>query len=172
MAAAQKKVVVRHFVAGPAWGYLPASGLVSDGQITLLQVDGRTKSLGISDVKWIAYVRDFNLSDAIDPERIGRKSFAARPRGEGLWLRLGFHDGDLLEGLAAFDMGFIDTLLEDRGLFLAPPDGKANAQRIFVPRAALKTVELLGLVTSPSKRAGTDRDAAKAMVEKLQSELF
>lgn len=172
MASAHKKVVVRQFDAGLAWGYLPASGFVSDGQVTLLQIDGRAKSLSCKDVKLIAYVRDFNLDDTNDPERVGRKTFAARPRGEGLWLRMGFLDGDSLEGLAAFDMGFIDSLLEDRGLFVTPPDGKANAQRIFVPRAALRTVELLGFVTSPSKRAGAARDAAKAMVEKLQTELF
>ncbi|MES2393391.1 MAG: hypothetical protein V4555_17240 [Acidobacteriota bacterium] len=172
MAAAHKKVVVRRFEGGLSWGYLPAMGLLSSGQVTLLEVDGRAKSIDLSEIKTIAYVRDFNLDDSIDPERVGKTAFAGRPRGEGLWLRLGFQDGETLEGLANFDMGFIETLIEDRGLFLAPPDPKSNTLRVFVPRGALKTVELLGLVTSPSKRAGAQKESAKAVLEKLQAELF
>jgi len=150
--AAQKKVVVRQFKGGLSWGYLPASGFFDDGQVTLMQVDGRAKALDFKDIKTICYVRDFNVDDTSDPERLGRRAFPARPRGEGLWLRLGFLDGDSLEGLSSFDMAFVDSLLEDRGLFLTPPDARTNAQRVFVPRAALASLEILGYITAPSKR--------------------
>lgn len=165
--AAQKKVVVRQFKGGLAWGYLPANGFLEEGYVTLMQVDGRAKTIDFRDIKTICYVRDFNLDDPEDPERLGRRAFPARPRGEGLWLRTGFLDGDSLEGLSSFDMAFVDSLLEERGLFLTPPDARANAQRVFVPRAALASLEVLGYITAPSKRA-----AAQPARDAGQSKLF
>jgi len=165
--AAQKKVVVRQFQGGLVWGYLPASGFVEEGYVALMQVDGRARTIDFRDIKTICYVRDFNLDDQEDPERLGRRVFPARPRGEGLWLRLGFLDGDTLEGLSGFDMGFIDSLLEERGLFFSPPDARANAQRVFVPRAALASLEVLGYITAPSKR-----NAAQPAKDAGQPRLF
>jgi hypothetical protein len=150
--AAQKKVVVRQFRGGLSWGYLPAAGFLDGALVTLMQVDGRAKALDFKDIKTICYVRDFNVDDPAEPERLGRRAFPARPRGEGLWLRLTFLDGDILEGLSPFDMGVVDSLLEERGLFLTPPDARANAQRVFVPRAALASLEVLGYITAPSRR--------------------
>jgi hypothetical protein len=115
-------------------------------------------------------VRDFNLDDPLDPERIGRKSFPSRPRADGLWLKLTFRNDDVLEGLANFDIGFTDSLLEDRGLFLTPPDLRANTQRLFVPRAALRSLEVLGFVTAPSKRL-TAKPAARVTAD-TQTKLF
>lgn len=170
MPAAHKKVVVRQFDAEPSWGYLPPAGFVSGEEILLLLPDGRTKSLLLTTIKLIAYVRDFNLADSVDPERMGRRTFQGRPRGEGLWLRVGFADDDQVEGLANFDMGFIDMLLEDRGVLMSPPDGRGNTQKVFVPRAAMRSLELLGSISSPAKRAAADR--AKAVVDALQAGLF
>ncbi len=90
----------------------------------------------------------------MNPERIGRKAFPARPRGDGLWLKLTFRDEDELEGLANFDIGFADSLVEDHGLFLSLPDARSNTQRVFVPRTALRSLEALGVVTAPSRRLG------------------
>ena len=153
MAATQKKVVVRTFAATLAWGYLPQGGFAPSTDISLMGVDGRISTLLISEIKTISYVRDFNLGDAHDPERIGRKSFPARPRGDGIWMKLTFRDDDIMEGLATFDLGFVDSLLEDGGIFMRPPDARANTQRVFVPRMALHSLEVLGFVTAPSKRS-------------------
>lgn len=170
MATAHKKVVIRRFEADPLWGYLPASGFLAGEQVVLLLPDGRTNPIPFGEIKLIAYVRDFNLADKSDPERMGRRSFAGRPRGEGIWLRVEFRDGDLLEGLAGFDAGFIDMLIEDRGLMFSPPDGRANTQKVFVPRPAIRTVELMGAIVSPAKKAAAT--GAKAAVEELQAGLF
>jgi hypothetical protein len=170
MAISRKKAILRPFDAPPASGYLPSSSFVEAGDVVLLLPDGRANPFAISAIKWIAYVRDFNLDDPETPERLGRRAFPARPRGDGLWLKLGFRDGEELEGLAAFDAGFLDTLIEDRGLFLTPPDGRSNTQRLFVPRAALVTVGVLGVVSAPSRRAAAER--ARAAVEIVQTGLF
>jgi hypothetical protein len=64
----------------------------------------------LSEIKHIAYVRDFNLNDSVNPERLTRRTFLARPRTEGLWVRLSFrgqstpsNEPDQLEGLAPLD---------------------------------------------------------------------
>jgi hypothetical protein len=160
MASAQKKVIVRAAEGGLAWGYLPTEGFLRSGMVELMGVNGKIIPIAISEIRTIAYVRDFNLDDREDPERIGKRTFAARPRGDGLWLRLLFNEAEPLEGLAEFGLGMMDSLIGDQGLFLTPPDTRGNTLRIFVPRAALRAVEVLGWVTAPSKRL-----AAKAKVE-------
>ncbi len=160
MASAQKKVIVRRFDGGLAWGYLPQTGLLAASEVCLMETDGRIKPIVLEAIKTISFVRDFNLDDRENPERIGRKSFAARPRGDGLWLRLGLRDGEILEGLSSFDLGFLDSLAEDRGILLIPPDPRSNTQRIFVPRLAIVTVAVLALIQAPARRLAPQRTTA------------
>jgi len=152
MASGQKKVVIRRFAGPLAWGYLPQTAVVHDHMVPLMAVDGLVTPIFLNEIKTIAYVRDFNLDDVVEPERIGRKSFLARPRGEGLWLKIIFQDADSLEGLITVDLLLLEALIDDRGLFLTPPDGRGNTQRVFVPRTAVRSMEVLGYITSPSKR--------------------
>jgi len=170
MAAAQKKVILRTFGDALMWGYLPQGGFLHAGGVVLMGVDGRLTTQLINDIKTIAYVRDFNLDDRVNPERMGRKAFPARPRGDGLWLKLTFRDEDELEGLANFDIGFADSLVEEHGLFLSLPDARSNTQRVFVPRTALRSLEALGVVTAPSRRLGAG--PARGPAEDAQAKLF
>lgn len=162
MAAAQKKVVVRLSGGRLAWGYLPQSGFVKDGGVELIGVDARAKILVLNEIEMIAYVKDFNLDDAVEPERMGRRTFVGRPRGEGLWVRLELRELAALEGLVGFGLGFVDQAMEERGVFLTPPDGRGNTLRVYVPRSALLGMEVLGWVTSPSKKAARERQTAQA----------
>jgi hypothetical protein len=152
MASGQKKVVIRRFAAPLAWGYLPQTALLHTGHVPLMAVDGRITPISLNEIKTIAYVHDFNLDDPLDPERLGRRAFPARPRGDGLWLKLTFLDADTLEGLAPVSLTLLDSLIADHGLFLTPPDARANTHRLFIPRSALRSLEVLGYVTAPSKR--------------------
>lgn len=159
MADAQKKVVVRLFNAGAISGYLPASGFAGGDNLVLMDPGGTAISFLFIDIKLIAYVRDFNTNDTVDPERLGRRNFPARPRAEGLWLRMTFRDGETLEGLADLDIAFLDSIVNDRGLFVTPPDARSNAQRVYVPRTALSGLELLGVVTSAAQRKAATKPA-------------
>jgi hypothetical protein len=170
MAPAQKKVILRTFASTLAWGYLPQGGFLRQEEIPLIAVDGRITTFEIKTIKRIAYVKDFNLDDQLDPERIGRSAFLARPRGDGLWLKLTFRDDEVLEGLANFDLSFADSLLDDQGIFLTPPDPRSNTQRLFVPRLALKSLEALGYVTAPSKRLAAKPKGR--MTSDAQTKLF
>jgi hypothetical protein len=61
-------------------------------------------------------------------------------------------DGEELEGLAANDR----SLVEGAGLLLTPPDTRSNTQRIYVPRQAIQTLEVVSLIGA----AGRKRAAA------------
>ena len=155
MASSRKKVIVRTAANTLHPGYLPLArvveGTAAQPFVPLLDLEGRITPIPLETVRSIAYVRDFNLSDQSDPERLTRRTFLARPRTEGLWLRLTLTGGDLLEGLAPIDLTLVDGLLDDRGLFLIPPDIRSNTQRLYIPRSAIASVQLLAVITTPSK---------------------
>lgn len=165
--AAQKKVVVRLSGGRVAWGYLPSSGFVREGQVELIEADARAKLFDLNEIEMIVYVKDFNLDDAVEPERLGRRAFAGRPRGEGLWVRLELREMASLEGLMSFGRGFLDEVVEDGGVFVTPPDARGNAVRVFVPRGSLRGMEVLGWVASPARKA-----AERVARETQQAELF
>lgn len=169
MSNSRKKVIVRRFSGDTLPGYLAHASIVRNNAIDLLDLGGRMLSLPLNDIKTVCYVRDFNLADTQNPERLTRRAFLARPRSEGLWLRLTFRSGDLLEGLAPTDRTLLDAIADDDGLFLTPPDTRSNTQRLYVPRAALADLQLLAVITTPSRRQPI---AAPAGRENLQDELF
>ena len=170
MSSAQKKVVVRRFGDELSWGYLPQDLPAQGGALELIDPSARVTPLPISEVKWVAYVRDFNLTDRQSPERLDRRRFNARPRSEGLWVRLRFSDGDVIEGLLQIGLPLLDSLAEAGGLFLTPPDPRGNTQRLFVPRGAIQALEPLGLVLPPGAKPAPKPSAKPA--EAPQPTLF
>jgi hypothetical protein len=168
MSSAHKKVIVRRFTGDTLPGYLPLSSFVRNRTIDLLDLDGRVIPLPINDIKYICYVRDFNLNDTSNPERLTRRNFLAKPRTEGLWLRMTFRSGDVLEGLAPIDIAIADDLIHDTGLHLTPPDVRSNTRRIYVPRTSLTELQLIAVITSPSRR----KPLPGASVPSMQEDLF
>ena len=151
MGLSRKKAIVRTVEDELFTGYLPVAGFAANGLIEMLDLDGRIASIPSQRVRTIAYVRDFNLRTA-NPEQLTRRTFLARPRSEGLWVRLVLENDDQLEGLAALDASLLDGLLDDAGVFLTPPDVRCNTQRVFVPRTAIKEFHVVAVVTTPSRK--------------------
>lgn len=176
MSSSRKKVIIRRFIGDILHGYLAPSGFVrnpaSGRAVDLLDLSGRVIAIPLDDIKYICYVRDFNLNDTTNPERLTRRTFLARPRTEGLWIRLSFrantNETDVLEGLAPIDISIIDDMLNDAGLFLTPPDTRSNTQRIYVPRAAISELLLLAVITAPSRR----KPGPAGSLPSLQEDLF
>lgn len=167
MASSHKKVIVRRFTGDTLPGYLPLTSFVRHRAIDLLDLSGRIVPLVLNDIKYICFVRDFNLNDTANPERLLRRTFLARPRTEGLWLRLTFRTGDQLEGLAPTDATLLDDILNDAGLQLTPPDTRSNTQRIFVPRTSIAELQLIAVITSPSRRKPLPAEPAPSLQEDL-----
>ena len=172
MSSAHKKVIVRRFTGETLPGYLPLTGFVRHRAIDLLDLSGRIVPLLLNDIKYISFVRDFNLHDTTNPERLSRRTFLAKPRTEGLWLRMTFRSSDrapdLLEGLAPIDITLTDDLIDDLGLHVTPPDTRSNTQRIYIPRSSLAELQLLAVITTPSRR----KPLPASSVPSLQEDLF
>src|ERR1700680_1809459 len=152
MSSAHKKVIVRRLTGETLPGYLPLSAFVRNRAIDLLDLTGRVIPLLLNDIKHICYVREFNLHDTANPERLSRRTFLARPRTEGLWLRMTFRGGgEVFEGLAPTDIALLDDLINDAGLHVTPPDTRSNTQRVYVPRSSLTELRLLAVITTPSR---------------------
>jgi hypothetical protein len=107
----------------------------------------------LSEVKGVFFVREFG-----DSESLQRKTFTSRPRTEGLWVRLRFRDGEMLEGLMPNDL----TQVTPDGFFLNPPDSRSNTQRIFVPRSAVAELTVLAVIGSQARRRRHLEDTRQA----------
>jgi hypothetical protein len=148
MASSRKKVVVRKLNRDWLAGYLPSEGFARQGNLELLDLSGKVLILSIQQLKWVCFVRDFNSGEPQNPERLLRKNFAGRPRGEGLWLRLQLQDGDALDGLAENNL----SLLAPEGFFLTPPDLRGNTQRVWIPRSALTSWEVIAVIGASARK--------------------
>lgn len=118
-------------------GYLNPGRLPQAQVIDLLTPEGEHEEVPLDKVRAVYFVRD--LEDTIEMDR---KSFLSRPKLGGLWVRLRFRDGETLEGVIPNDL----LGLQENGLQMTPPDFRANADRIFVPRSALTELTVLGVV--------------------------
>jgi hypothetical protein len=133
--------------------YLGASG------VELLSLSGTVSTIPYAEIKRVHFVRDFEPSG-----KTGERSvFQTRPKLNGLWVRLLFKDGEVLEGVLPNNL----LQLEPQGFTIVPPDYSYNNQRLFIPRCALSEVQVLGVVGSPLRRP-----RGKGKVSKDQIDLF
>jgi hypothetical protein len=147
-----KKVLVQRFDRETLPGFVNASAFLTGRGVEILTTGGSVSVLPYEDVKSVFFVRDFTENDPASARRV----FLSRPKLDGIWVRLTFRDGDTLEGLMPNNL----LQVEAEGVQVIPPDG---AQRVFVPRAALKSVQVLGVVGSPL-RTGRKKPAARDQI--------
>lgn len=157
MASTHKKVIVRKLDRDAIQGYVAPAAFIADGKLELLNTSGKLVLIDLKDIKGVYFVRDFN-----DSESIARKTFAARPRTEGLWVRIKFKDNDAMEGIMSNDLSQVPL----EGFFINPPDTRSNTQRIFVPRTALESFLVLSVIGGPQARR------RKAAVPEAQVAMF
>jgi hypothetical protein len=56
-----------------------------------------------------------------------------------------FRDGEVMDGILPNNL----LVWEISGFTVTPPEPDSNNQRVFVPRSALKNIQILGVVGSP-----------------------
>jgi hypothetical protein len=145
-ASTHKKVVVVLVDKKSLRGYLNPSHLgQADPIIDLLTQDGEHEEIPLAKVRSIYFVRDF--SDDFEPER---KAFLSRPKLDGLWVRLRYSDGETIEGVVPNDL----LTMLDNGIQITPPDLNSTTDRIFIPRAALTELTVLGVVGIARRKPG------------------
>jgi hypothetical protein len=150
-------VIVRKFSRDWCAGYAGVSFGQDASDLEILDLGGKVLRLAWEQIKWVCYVRDFPAvssgGENANPERLLHKRFSIRPRAAGIWLRMTLNDGEEIEGLAANDR----SLVEGSGLLLTPPDTRSNTQRIYIPRAAIQTLEVVGLIGAGTRKGGATR---------------
>ena len=152
MVSTHKKVIVRKMDRDNVNGYVSPANFLVEGKLEMLNTAGNVVGIDLRDIKIVYFVREFTETGA--PQR---KTFANRPRTEGLWVRLKFKDGEVMEGLMPNDL----TQVLAEGFLVNPPDLRANTQRMFVPRMALAGLTVLGVI---GVGRGRKRKAAAADV--------
>ncbi len=150
-----KKAIVRRYDREPLSGYVNPISFQQLTGVELLSAEGNVTTVPYPEIKSISFVRDFGGTAA--PERL---VFQNRPKMEGLWVRLGFRDGDFMEGVLPNNL----LLLDPHGFTVVPPDSYGNQQRVFVPRASLASVEVLGVIGSPLTRRKAKPAAGKEQI--------
>ena len=143
MSSTHKKVIVRKHDRDSLNGYVAPADFVADGKLELLNTAGNVVGIDLRDIKAVFFVREFS-----DTDPLLRKTFATRPRTEGLWVRLKFKDNDVIEGMLPNDL----TQNPAEGFLMNPPDLRSNTQRIFVPRFAVTSVTVLAVIGAARRR--------------------
>jgi hypothetical protein len=163
MGSLRKPVIVRKFSRDWFAGYAGVAFGQDASVLEVLDQTGKVLTIDWDAVKWVCYVRDLpaSSSDQANPERLLQKRFSVKPRTAGIWLRLTLTDGDELEGLAANDR----SLIEGAGLLLTPPDTRSNTQRIYVPRQAIQTLEVVSLIGAGGRKKKADTAPADGQPE-------
>jgi hypothetical protein len=147
-----KKVYVQRFDREPLMGFVNPVTYLTHLGIELLQRSGIFSVIPYSEIKGVYFVRDFPSGEPTE-----RRTFLSRPKLEGVWLRLIFRDQDALEGIIQNNLLSVDPT----GFLLIPPD---STQRVFVPRAALLEVQVLGVVGSPLRGDRRKKPPAKEQI--------
>jgi hypothetical protein len=142
-----KKALVERFDREALQGFVNTPASLQPDGLELLSIAGAVSLIPWVEVKIVRFIREFQTGKVM-PER---HAFLTRPKSEGLWVRLHFRDGNSLEGVLPNNL----LLWEPRGFTMAPPDATGNTQKVFVPRQALQSVQVLGVIGSPlhTKRA-------------------
>lgn len=150
-ASTTKKVSVRCFDDRLIHGYVSPHTYLRPDCIEVLNRSAQLQVIPYEEVRTVSFVREFE--DEPDPNQ--RKVFGARPKSDGLWVRLNLRDGEVLEGIIPNNL----LQLTERGITVTPPDPNANTRRVFVPRAALSELKVLGVIGSPVRVARRPRRA-------------
>jgi hypothetical protein len=139
-----KKVLIRRFEREPLVGFVNPQAYLRPEGIELLTPEGAVAMVPYSDIKTVCFVKDFDAAE----QAAGRKVFSTRPKTDGLWVRMTFRDDEVMEGILANNL----LQLEAYGFTVTPPDAYSNNQRIFLPKVALKDLQVLGVVGSALRR--------------------
>jgi len=142
-ASTHKKVLLETRSGELRRGFLNPRALENDSTLELLDESSGLQSLPWSEVHAVWFVSDWDLPLPDRP-----RVFARRPRLQGLWIRLSFPDGDIIEGILPNNL--LPTYAV--GFLLTPPPLGGSPTRVFVPRSAVADARIVGVISPPGGR--------------------
>jgi len=139
-----KKVLVARFDRESLSGFVnPQTWQQADG-IELLSANGNVSVIPYAEIRTVYFVRDFDQGEPRSEMRI----FNSRPKHEGIWVRMRLKDGEILDGVMPNNL----LQWESQGFSMIPPDPNLQNQRVYVPRAAVEEIRVLGVVGGASRK--------------------
>ena len=141
-----KKVRISRFDREALVGFVNPQTYLRPSGVELLTPDGNFSVVPYDEVKTVQFVKDFEPPDPASE----RKVFSTRPKMDGLWVRVKFRDGEVMDGILANNL----LLLEAQGFTLVPP-GPLREQSALV-RSAHCTERIAG-----ARRSGQPFAAAQ-----------
>jgi hypothetical protein len=139
-----KKVLVRRFDREPLTGFVNPQSYLLPAGLELLKTEGTVTLVPYREIKTVCFVKDFESAEAEPESRV----FHTRPKMDGLWVRMRFRDGEIMDGILSNNLLQLDAY----GFTFIPPEPYSNNQRIFSPSEALSEFHVLGVVGSPLTR--------------------
>ncbi len=128
--------VLRGFAAGQKEARLQDT---LPDSLALKDANGKPVKVRTTDIKAIFFVKSFEGN----PDFTEFKVFSGRPTGKGVWLRVHFKDGEVIEGVAPNCVGTYSKPV----FYIMPPDPGSNNQRVLVSKYYLKEMQVLGLAS-------------------------
>jgi hypothetical protein len=148
-----KSVYLRRLDSSCIEGYVSPQTFQRTEGVEILKRSAQVEVVPYDQIRAVYFVREFSGPPKDDEEK---RVFGSRPKLDGLWVRMTFRDGESYEGVMSNDL----LQLGDPGVTFSPPDANSNTQRIYVPRAALRELKVLGVIGTPANRRKTSRKSA------------
>jgi hypothetical protein len=133
-----KRVLLYRFDRQPQEGVVSPGSYLLAGHIELITRDGNLQSVAYGEFKALCFASEGAEANLFTRDNL----FERRPKTPGLWARFTFCDGDVLDGILPHNL--LDWPVP--GYLIAPPKAGAGRQRVFIPRAALSSTEMKGVI--------------------------
>ena len=136
---------VKGYLESPIWNTIEE--LLSNAPAGSTEILGSAPRIGdcrgipTRDVKAVFYVNTFDG----DPDHKDLNFHSRAPIVHGIWMRLQFLDGEVMEGIVYNSLRY----LVDPGFFLLPTDPDSNNKLVYVLKSyGWSTIEFLGCAGS------------------------
>lgn len=139
-----RKVVIRYAEGTLLRGYVSSADEAAlwSGQAesaVVQTIDGKRAEIRPEEIKAVFFVKSFEGS----PDYSEFKVFTNRPSGKGVWVRVHFQDGEIMEGVAP---NCLNTYTKS-AFYMTPPDPGSNNQAVLVSKQYLREMHVLGLAS-------------------------
>jgi hypothetical protein len=134
----RRKVILRKLNGEILKGFLDEIPDWSDEpKLSVFSITGELLEVPKSEIKALFFVRRF----AGNKDHSEVRFFDTHPQIDGLWIRITFKDGEILEGIVSNNFDF---LVRD-GFFIKPPDPNTNNRLVYILKSALQDMTILGV---------------------------
>ena len=139
-----RRVIIRYANGSVLRGYLNDADIQewrtnASDQFAIRNAAGDRETVDVTGLKAIFLVKSFEGSQDYSEFKV----FTHQPSGRGVWVRVHFHDGEVMEGIAPNALGtFLGAVFS-----LTPPDPQSNNETVIVSKNCLENMQILGLAS-------------------------